>query len=445
MKRGNAITVGGCGFAGCLLLVLLGGLMHWPLWMCTLLPTLVAGAALFLLKGTVGPAGQPAKDIPTPPPPPRDEPYQWVYLDSVLMASAVADYPFQLSATVWWRTTERHHGFPHANPAGLASASVLQRAQAVAASTRPDASGIVEHQLAALLGAPAHDDSGLIVAYATDIRLALTEADRERLAEQAGLRKTVDAWEHRRQYERNKRAYVGGEVLKSTGSAVVWWLARHDEEIERAVEMIGPLACLSAAANDLEVPDRFRHLVLPLNAHTAADPPGGYSPLAAPDTSPTGQQPSGGVGAERFAELLDELGFPEGSAARAAYLDRMARVAENMGNPTTGARLRAYLADLRQAWPGTQASADAPTEQHDGLGTAPHDAGGGNGVPHRRVWAMPYQGPPRETVAETSAAGEEGQGSEGASHAQDGAKTPAEAEGGGNHDRSPFDGPDAFR
>ena len=44
-------------------------------------------------------------------------------------------------------------------------------------------------------------------------------------------------------------------MLTSTGSAVVWWLARHEDEMEKAVDMVGPLAQITAAANDEEVPE----------------------------------------------------------------------------------------------------------------------------------------------------------------------------------------------
>lgn len=56
--------------------------------------------------------------------------------------------------------------------------------------------------------------------------------------------------------------YLGDDVLKSAGSAVVRWPARHENEIEKAVDMIGPLAKI-AAANDEEVPELFRHLLVP--------------------------------------------------------------------------------------------------------------------------------------------------------------------------------------
>ncbi|MDB4898027.1 MAG: hypothetical protein JWN15_4289 [Firmicutes bacterium] len=42
---------------------------------------------------------------------------------------------------------------------------------------------------------------------------------------------------------------------------MVWWLAKNDEHIESAVERIGLLAQLSAAAHNHEVPPPFRHLV----------------------------------------------------------------------------------------------------------------------------------------------------------------------------------------
>ncbi|MEU1088715.1 hypothetical protein ACFYPN_03645 [Streptomyces sp. NPDC005576] len=54
-----------------------------------------------------------------------------------------------------------------------------------------------------------------------------------------------------------------GDDVKSADSAVVGWLARHENEIEKAVDMIGPLTRVSAAANDEEVPELFRHLLVP--------------------------------------------------------------------------------------------------------------------------------------------------------------------------------------
>jgi hypothetical protein len=65
------------------------------------------------------------------------------------------------------------------------------------------------------------------------------------------VRKAI--WEHQRKYEQNKRAYLGRDVLKDPGSAVVWWLARNDDHVEKTVQAIGLLAQLSSAATA----DRF--------------------------------------------------------------------------------------------------------------------------------------------------------------------------------------------
>ena len=102
-----------------------------------------------------------------------------------------------------------------------------------------------------------------MTAQAADVTLTLAPADRERLRRLNDLRKDEEIREYERHYERNKRRYLGDDVLKSTGSAVVWWLARHEDEIEKAVNMIGPLAQITAAANDEEVPELFRHLLVP--------------------------------------------------------------------------------------------------------------------------------------------------------------------------------------
>lgn len=100
-------------------------------------------------------------------------------------------------------------------------------------------------------------------AHTADVTLTLASADRDRLRKLNDLRKDEEIWEYERQYERNKRRYLGDDVLKSAGNAVVWWLARHEDEIEKAVDMIGPLAQIAAAANDEEVPELFRHLLVP--------------------------------------------------------------------------------------------------------------------------------------------------------------------------------------
>lgn len=106
----------------------------------------------------------------------------------------------------------------------------------------------------------------------------------------------------RRALERNKRRYLSDDVLKDPGSAVVWWLARNDEQVEGTVERIGLLARLSAAANNSEVAPPFRDLL--------------YAPEAEPEPGPEHEpeyepEPEGGVPPEEYVaeQLMSWLGF----------------------------------------------------------------------------------------------------------------------------------------
>jgi hypothetical protein len=74
------------------------------------------------------------------------------------------------------------------------------------------------------------------------------------------LRKHERMWEQERRMEVSMRRYLSEDVLKDTGSAVVWWLARHADQIEDSAQMIGHLAQLTAAANskDMPVPELLR-------------------------------------------------------------------------------------------------------------------------------------------------------------------------------------------
>lgn len=62
-------------------------------------------------------------------------------------------------------------------------------------------------------------------------------------------------------------------MLKDTGSAVVWWLSRNDKEVEGAVDRIGLLAQLSAAANNESVQPVFEYLVSRLPRPTPTPTP----------------------------------------------------------------------------------------------------------------------------------------------------------------------------
>ncbi|QCW78592.1 hypothetical protein EQG64_18185 [Streptomyces sp. S6] len=278
-----------------------------PLWMWFLLPALIAGALLIDIRVSRAEGTRPTAPGPdldeSVPEPPAEVPYQETSIVVVPVQSAVEDCPFLFSASVWWRPAGRFGPSAHGNPAALAATSVLQRVESMTLTESPGRCTFLERSLEGVLGTPVLDGSGLVEAFATDIRLVLRPRDREHLEELDGLRKAMGSWESRRQHERNLREYLGEDVLRSPGNAVVWWMARHEDEIERAVDMIAPLTVLSAAANDEEIPEEYRDLFRgrgrpvggePMSGFDHPEPGGGQSPSGhGPDPSCSGTGTSG--------------------------------------------------------------------------------------------------------------------------------------------------------
>ncbi|WP_256726110.1 hypothetical protein [Streptomyces sp. MNU77] len=179
------------------------------------------------------------------------------------LPSALDGYDFLFTATVWWKPVLDHAGRSDSASPAIAAASVVSRARDLVRHEEPGRASFAQYLLDGELGVLLPDRNERVKAWAADVTLTLAPADRERLRKLNDLRKDEELWEYERQHERNKRRYLGNDVLKSAGSAVVWWLARHENEIEKAVHMIGPLAQIAAAANDEEVPELFRHLLVP--------------------------------------------------------------------------------------------------------------------------------------------------------------------------------------
>jgi hypothetical protein len=114
------------------------------------------------------------------------------------------------------------------------------------------------------------------------VALRLSEDDEVRLRTMTQLRKQEQVWDAERAVERTMRAYLRDEVLESPGSAIVWWLARHPDQVEDSARLIGPLAQLSAAARGTPV-----HELVPdflprqaIDSPDSADSPDGAQALA---------------------------------------------------------------------------------------------------------------------------------------------------------------------
>lgn len=175
----------------------------------------------------------------------------------VPLPCAEAGYRMLLSATVHWRPAPNPIGMRHTNPQALALESIRARATEVTAHQAPGDHQAVCYQLSAALGTVLPDVSGQVVAWACDVSLSIPEDDAARLRKISDLRKHEQVWDQERDLERTMRAYLRDEVLDSPGSAVVWWLARHPEQVEDTARLIGPLTRLSAAVHGTPVRDLF--------------------------------------------------------------------------------------------------------------------------------------------------------------------------------------------
>ncbi|TCO44234.1 hypothetical protein [Actinocrispum wychmicini] len=181
-------------------------------------------------------------------------------LSAIPLPSSEIDYKVLLSATVCWRQIASTNGPPHTSPVDLAVNWILTRARELTVLEKPEEFQVVQHRLGVSLGTPLAEPYGQVVAWAVDVSLTVSDEDARRLARLAELRKHERMWEQERRMEVSMRRYLSEDVLKDTGSAIVWWLARHPDAVEQTVQLIGPLAQITAAANskDLPVPELLR-------------------------------------------------------------------------------------------------------------------------------------------------------------------------------------------
>lgn len=242
----------------------------WPLWTAFATAFTIFGLLLFRerntrsqSKGSSPPAAftyasAPASDV------------RAKRLTDVLLPSRSADYRFQFSAMVMWSPTVAETAESEANHAALAVSAIVERACELTELRDPGHASLVQHELAGALGEMRLDPTRRLHARAESVQLALPGPDQKRLDKLAEVRKEEAVWEHERKYEQNRRDYLQHDVLKDPGSAVVWWLAKNDDQVDRTVKDIGLIAQLASAANNTAVPQTF-HPFLP--RFTASDEP----------------------------------------------------------------------------------------------------------------------------------------------------------------------------
>jgi hypothetical protein len=258
MNREQRGAVKAVSAIAALLWVGLGLRYGWPfwLWLALVIATIVAPWLVFWQfrrwrDRRLASASPPIEAVVQPE---RPQPVEQT-LSGLPMRSAHPDYKFLFSGKVFWYPKPDAPGLPHANPGGLAVDTVLEQAKQLVAEIPPDEGELAQYRLNAALGAERSDPSGQVAAWASEARLELSATDADRLRRLAEVRKQEELWARARNHERDKRAYFADDVLKNPGSALVWWLAREDGNVDEAVRQIGNLRRLTAAAHDTRVPE----------------------------------------------------------------------------------------------------------------------------------------------------------------------------------------------
>ncbi|WP_206505016.1 hypothetical protein [Streptomyces chrestomyceticus] len=307
------------------LLVAIAGLalgwQPWWLWPVLALSLLAGAVTAFVVtdrrKPLIPREALADPDLPIPPREPQER-----FITDVALPSQSPDYDFLFSARIRWAVLDESGYGPPVSPGGLAVSAILERARAVTAQQLPQRCSLVQHQLGGLLGTMQGDASGRVLAMADAITLTLSEPDRDRLSKLSTVRKDEAVWEHERKYEKSKRAYLGDDVLKDPGSAVVWYLSRNEDAIEHTVDLIGTLTRLAGAANTRDFPASVAE-----EETEAAPPADGHRPHAPWEDFAVGpgdgeQSPGSGT-VDCVGLLLKELGLP-GTAEGAMLAQRVA-------------------------------------------------------------------------------------------------------------------------
>jgi len=310
-----------------LLLTAVGVSAHWPVWAWAALAVLLVALPALAVKTAARRSGpvpiEMITHITEAPVERREE-----RVTGVALPSLWEDYDFLFSATVRWCPTGAAADEPVLNPAGLAVDAILERARGITEKREPGRASLVQHELNGVLGRMRPDATGSLQVMAESVTLILHEHDRERLEKLAAVRKDKAVWEHQRKHEQSKREYLGEDVLKDTGSAVVWWLARNDEQVDKTVGDIGLLAQLTSAANDTDVPERLRHLVpQPPHEETAGTEMPHLSGFAS-TAPPQGHETSA---ADHYDAFLQAMGLSEEDARRYLVTRHIAEVVKAQG------------------------------------------------------------------------------------------------------------------
>lgn len=293
----NAVLAGLA--AGCLVFTCLA--------VATRLPTLgalvlsIAGGGAVLAAVVRWPKASPPMAEPTPvavvvPPPPA--PFQTQPITGIRLPTAIADYHFGFAASALWRPCA--DGVRGAGD--IAFNEIIRRARDITEQRDPSEAALAASDLSVALGVLLPDPGRQVEVRAESVHLQLPPEDQKRLDELATLRKEEGLWEYQRRYQVNKRHYLRTDVLKDAGSAVVWWLAKHEDNPEQVAANIDLLTQLVHAANNNHMND--------------TDSPAPDAPAGPPTP------------AERFDAFLDSLDPAASDDVRLTLTSQVARLVD---------------------------------------------------------------------------------------------------------------------
>jgi len=245
-NRRNAVLAGLA--VGCLVFACLAVATRLSVLDALLFSIVGGGAVLTVVtwwsQAAPPPPVEPARVAVVAPPPPAQ--LQTRPVTGIRLPTALADYHFGFAASITWRPSAT--GVP--GTGDIAVREIIRRARDITKERDPGEAALAASDLAVALGVFQPDPGLQVEVMAESVHLQLPLEDQKRLDELATLRKEEGLWEYQRRYQVSKRHYLRTDVLKDAGSAVVWWLAKHEDNLEQVSTNIDLLTKLAHAAND---------------------------------------------------------------------------------------------------------------------------------------------------------------------------------------------------
>ncbi|MCO1657350.1 hypothetical protein [Pseudonocardia humida] len=348
-----AVVHGVAGLAAIVLLWWLSSTFGWPTPVLVVLVLVllgVVGVSAFRTLWKSGPQPEPfpmgpPRPVAAAPIPPASAP-----IGPIAIASGDVAYRFHFTATVHWQQKAGDSPEGRIRRGAHAQEALLDRAIDAARAIAPVDHATAAHRLAAALSEPLVAARAAVQVWATDVRVDLAEEDSQRLTKLQRMQKDVRLWEQERAHEKEIRRYLGEDALASSGTALVWWLARHEDDIRGAVERIPDLTRISAVAQGLPAePMLDDEWTAERQEHDGTVPDQGARGTTEPANDEhwyNPAEPSTPVDAAR--DLLDGL-FPQNDADRARAARHLALLVERWGQRDLAHSLRGRDGDSDEA------------------------------------------------------------------------------------------------